>query len=52
MRLPDAGRFPNKYRFFTVYVTLFIGLAVVIVHLAPGLFPWLLTFYLTWSPWY
>ncbi len=42
----------NRYRFFTVYVTVFILLTAVIVHLAPALFPWLLTFYLTWSPWH
>ena len=42
----------NRYRFFTVYVTVFIVLTAVIVHLAPALFPWLLTFYLTWSPWH
>ncbi len=34
----------NRYRFFTVYVTVFILLTVVVVHLAPALFPWLLTF--------
>lgn len=42
----------NRYRFFTVYVTVFIVLTLVVVHLAPALFPWLLTFYLTWSPWH
>ena len=42
----------NRYRFFTVYVTVFIVLTLLVVHLAPALFPWLLTFYLTWSPWH
>ncbi|HET7535654.1 MAG TPA: tetratricopeptide repeat protein [Candidatus Didemnitutus sp.] len=42
----------NQYRFFTIYVTVFILLTAVVVHLAPALFPWLLTFYLTWSPWH
>ncbi len=42
----------NKYRFFTLYVTVFIVLTALVVHLAPALFPWLLTFYLTWSPWH
>jgi tetratricopeptide (TPR) repeat protein len=42
----------QKYRFFTLYVTIFIVLAILIVHLAPALFPWLFTFYLTWSPWH
>lgn len=42
----------HKYRFFTLYVTVFIGLTALVVHLAPALFPWLLTIYLTWSPWH
>jgi tetratricopeptide (TPR) repeat protein len=42
----------RKYRFFTLYVTVFIGLTVLVVHQAPAVFPWLLTFYLTWSPWH
>ena len=42
----------NRYRFFTLYVTVFIGLTALVVHLAPALFPWLLTVYLTWSPWH
>ena len=42
----------HKYRFFTLYVTVFIGLTALVVHLTPALFPWLLTFYLTWSPWH
>src|SRR5471032_498730 len=42
----------NKYRFFTVYVTVLLALTVVLVHLGPGLFPWVITLYLTWSPWH
>jgi tetratricopeptide (TPR) repeat protein len=42
----------RKYRFFTVYITVFIVLTVLLVHLAPAAFPWVLTFYLTWSPWH
>jgi tetratricopeptide (TPR) repeat protein len=42
----------NQYRFFTIYVTLLLVLTVVLVHLAPGLFPWVVTLYLTWSPWH
>src|SRR5471032_2201179 len=42
----------NKYRFFTVYVTVLLVLTVVLVHLGPGLFPWVVTLYLTWSPWH
>lgn len=44
----DFGRF----RFFTVYVTVLLGLAAVLLHLAPGLAPWIITLYLTWSPWH
>ena len=46
-----AGDF-RKYRFFTVYVTALCLLTAVVAHIAPGLFPWLITFYLTWSPWH
>ena len=42
----------NKYRFFTVYVTVLLGLTVVLVHLIPNLVPWVVTIYLTWSPWH
>lgn len=42
----------NKYRFFTLYVTALAILAVVVVHVAPALFPWVFTAYLTWSPWH
>lgn len=42
----------KKYRFFTVYVTVMIALTVILVHLVPGLFPWAITLYITWSPWH
>jgi tetratricopeptide (TPR) repeat protein len=42
----------RKYRFFTIYVTVLLALTVVLVHLAPSLFPWVITLYLTWSPWH
>lgn len=42
----------KKYRFFTVYVTVMIALTVVLTHLVPGLFPWAVTLYITWSPWH
>lgn len=42
----------RKYRFFTVYVTVLLALTVLLVHFIPGLFPWVLTLYLTWSPWH
>jgi len=50
-----AYRLPSdfaKYRFFTVYVTLLLVLTVVIAHLVPGVFPWIVTLYLSWSPWH
>ena len=42
----------NQYRFFTVYVTVLALLAAVLAHVVPGLFPWLVTLYLSWSPWH
>ena len=42
----------NQYRFFTVYVTVLLALTVVLVHFVPALFPWVVTLYLTWSPWH
>ena len=42
----------SKYRFFTVYVTVLLALTVALVHLVPALFPWVITLYLTWSPWH
>ncbi|ATC62632.1 hypothetical protein CMV30_00845 [Nibricoccus aquaticus] len=45
-----AGDF-KKYRFFTIYVTVLM-LTLVLVHVVPALFPWVVTLYLTWSPWH
>lgn len=42
----------NKYRFFTIYVTALLAFTVALVHLVPSLFPWVVTLYLTWSPWH
>jgi len=42
----------HKYRFFTVYISALCVVTVVLAHLLPGLFPWLVTLYLTWSPWH
>lgn len=42
----------RKYRFFTVYVTAFLLLTVVLAHFVPALAPWIITLYLTWSPWH
>jgi Flp pilus assembly protein TadD len=46
-----AGDF-RKYRFFTIYVTVLMLLTLVLVHFVPALFPWIVTLYLTWSPWH
>jgi hypothetical protein len=40
----------QKYRFFTVYVTVMVALTVVLIHLVPDLFPQAVTLYITWSP--
>jgi tetratricopeptide (TPR) repeat protein len=42
----------NRYRFFTIYVTVLLVLTVTLVHLVPALFPWVVTLYLLWSPWH
>ncbi len=42
----------NKYRFFTVYITVLLAATVLLVHFAPSLFPYVFTLYLTWSPWH
>lgn len=42
----------HKYRFFTVYVTVLLVLTVALIHGVPSLFPWVVTLYLTWSPWH
>lgn len=41
-----------RYRVFTVYATALIAATAVVAHLTPGLVPWLVTAYLTWSPWH
>jgi len=42
----------NQYRFFTIYVTVLALVAAGLAHVVPGLFPWLVTLYLSWSPWH
>jgi len=42
----------QKYRFFTVYTTALILLTVLVAHFWLGILPWLLTIYITWSPWH
>jgi tetratricopeptide (TPR) repeat protein len=42
----------NKYRIFTVHVTLLLVLTAVITHFWFGALPLIFTLYLTWSPWH
>jgi Tfp pilus assembly protein PilF len=41
-----------RYRVVTVYVTVLLGATALVAHWAPRLVPWLVTAYLTWSPWH
>lgn len=42
----------QKYKVFTLYITVFLLMTAGATHYAPILIPWLLTIYLTWSPWH
>jgi tetratricopeptide (TPR) repeat protein len=42
----------QKYRVFTLHITLLMALTLVLSHLWVGLLPWIFTLYLTWSPWH
>jgi tetratricopeptide (TPR) repeat protein len=42
----------RKYRFFTVYVTVFVVFTAILAHWLPALLPLLFTLYITWSPWH
>lgn len=42
----------QKYRFFTVYTTAVILLTALVSHFWLGMLPWLMTLYMTWSPWH
>ena len=42
----------SGYRFFTLHVTALLGLTAVLAHWSPAVVPWLVTAYLTWSPWH
>lgn len=42
----------EKYKFFTLHLTLLLVLTGVVVHISPSLFPWLFTLYICWSPWH
>jgi tetratricopeptide (TPR) repeat protein len=42
----------EKYRIFTVHITLLVALTVVFAHFWPRALPWIFTVYLTASPWH
>jgi tetratricopeptide (TPR) repeat protein len=42
----------QKYRIFTVHITLLVALTVVLSHVWVGILPWIFTLYLTASPWH
>ena len=42
----------EKYRIFTVHITALILLTLLASHFWYAALPWLLTIYLTWSPWH
>ncbi len=42
----------EKYKFFTLHLTLLLVLTGVAVHASPALLPWLFTLYICWSPWH
>lgn len=42
----------EKYKFFTLHLTLLLAITGAVVHLVPTLLPWLFTLYICWSPWH
>ncbi|HTV60718.1 MAG TPA: tetratricopeptide repeat protein [Verrucomicrobiae bacterium] len=42
----------EKYKFFTLHLTLLLALTGAVVHIVPALLPWLFTLYICWSPWH
>lgn len=42
----------NKYRVFTVHITLLVAATVVLSHFWLRALPLIFTLYLTWSPWH
>jgi tetratricopeptide (TPR) repeat protein len=42
----------QRYRIFTVHITLLVALTVVLTHFWPRALPWIFTLYLTFSPWH
>ncbi|HXW61779.1 MAG TPA: tetratricopeptide repeat protein [Candidatus Acidoferrales bacterium] len=42
----------EKYKIFTLHVTLLVVLTGVFLHAWPRLLPWVFTLYICWSPWH
>jgi tetratricopeptide (TPR) repeat protein len=42
----------QKYKFFTLHITLLLALTAILMHASPRLFPWVFTLYICWSPWH
>jgi tetratricopeptide (TPR) repeat protein len=42
----------RTYRLFTVHATLLLAAVGLLVHRVPAGVPWIVTLYLTWSPWH
>jgi len=42
----------EKYKFFTLHLTLLLVLTGVLAHTFPRLVPWIFTLYICWSPWH
>ncbi|HUO35495.1 MAG TPA: tetratricopeptide repeat protein [Candidatus Acidoferrum sp.] len=42
----------EKYKFFTLHLTLLLAATGAVVHIVPALLPWLFTLYICWSPWH
>jgi tetratricopeptide (TPR) repeat protein len=42
----------EKYKIFTLHITLLLVLTGVLLHASHRLFPWVFTLYILWSPWH
>lgn len=42
----------EKYKFFTLHVTLLLVLTGIVLHTTYRLLPWVFTLYICWSPWH
>jgi hypothetical protein len=42
----------EKYKIFTLHITLLLVLTGVLLHASYRLFPWVFTLYICWSPWH